>query len=293
MRTLAAIVNRMSYPAALRVGHWTAALAFRLARARVAEACRRIECVFPGKYTLKERRHIAWKSALNMVLIGVEMLRIRHTTPEWIFSVFDGDEAIQRIKSLTSDGRGCIVTVPHMGNWEQAAYACSAHGIPIFTFAAAQRNPLVNDYMTRLRTGPGVDTISRDTGSLREIVRRLKHGHVLAILPDVRMRTPGIQVPFLNGTANLGAGIGMFARLANVPVLPCIVTRVGLDRHVVKAFDLVTSDPAVDKDADIKRMTLEILRLYDREIQRQPEQWFWFNKRWILDPIAPAAVTEG
>ena len=29
----------------------------------------------------------------------------------------------------------------------------------------------------------------------------------------------------------------------------------------------------------------EAMRLLDERIRQHPEQWFWYNKRWILEPV--------
>jgi lauroyl/myristoyl acyltransferase len=41
----------------------------------------------------------------------------------------------------------------------------------------------------------------------------------------------------------------------------------------------------MDKDDDIRRMTVSVLKIIEDAIMEQPEQWFWYNKRWVLDPI--------
>ena len=66
---------------------------------------------------------------------------------------------------------------------------------------------------------------------VRSVLRRLQSGEVMAVLPDVRMRTEAVGVRFLGGTANLGAGMAHFARLAKVPIVPCIILREGWTRH--------------------------------------------------------------
>jgi hypothetical protein len=40
-------------------------------------------------------------------------------------------------------------------------------------------------------------------------------------------------------------------------------------------------------------MTQEVFTLIEREILDRPEQWFWYNKRWILDPLeTPTGPSE-
>jgi len=32
-------------------------------------------------------------------------------------------------------------------------------------------------------------------------------------------------------------------------------------------------------------MMQKLVSIFDAEIRANPEQYFWFNKRWVLDPI--------
>ena len=39
-------------------------------------------------------------------------------------------------------------------------------------------------------------------------------------------------------------------------------------------------------------MTVEAVGLFDAAIRKTPEQWFWYNKRWVLDPVDPEVAAE-
>ena len=42
---------------------------------------------------------------------------------------------------------------------------------------------------------------------------------------------------------------------------------------------------AADKKKVARRLTRETLKLRSDEIMRNPGDWYWFNKRWILEPV--------
>jgi lauroyl/myristoyl acyltransferase len=46
---------------------------------------------------------------------------------------------------------------------------------------------------------------------------------------------------------------------------------------------------SLEKQEDIVRMTHSVIAVLDKEIQANPEQWFWYNKRWVLDPVRQAS----
>lgn len=285
LKVMSVIVNALPYRIALSIGWVNAFITYSLMGRRRKEAKRRIRSVFGNLLSSWCINHIAWISWRNIVFNGIDMLRFPKMDQTWIRKHVDISPVADRIKSYTNTGKGLVVAVPHMGSWDLAGVACHFEGIPIFNIAARQKNPLVNDYMNKMRSAPGIETIERGAGTLRHILKNLKDGKVLAILPDVRMPTPGVKIPLFSGEANLGEGMASFARHADVPILPCIVTRQGWCKHKIAFFDIIQSNKDMDKDGDIRRMTASVLKIIEDAIMEQPEQWFWYNKRWVLDPI--------
>jgi lauroyl/myristoyl acyltransferase len=125
----------------------------------------------------------------------------------------------------------------------------------------------------------------RGKSTLRQAVRLLRSGRILAILPDLRKPTPGLTVAFLGGAANMADGMAVLARLAHAPIVPCYVLRAGWLRHRVHLLPLVRPDPSADGAADAERMTRAVMAGFDAVIRKHPAQWFWYNKRWVLDPL--------
>jgi KDO2-lipid IV(A) lauroyltransferase len=284
LRIVVGVLSLLPYRCALAVGWMIAALVFCVGRKSVHEACRRMQVAFGDRFTPAQRRHMAWISLRNLVFNFVEVLRIPHLTPRWFGRHFDCEEFMDAVRRCTDTGRGAIVACPHMGNWELAGIACHVCGIPIFNIAARQRNPLVNRYFNTIRSSPGVATVERGSGSMRSVLRKIKAGQALAILPDSRMRRPDIALPFLGHEANLGTGTAAFANHANVPIFLGIVTRTGWCRHHIRLRETIHPDTSLPRREDVRRMMVRAVKLCDEAIQSQPEQWFWFNKRWVLDP---------
>ena len=56
-------------------------------------------------------------------------------------------------------------------------------------------------------------------------------------------------------------------------------------KHVFNHIATLRPDPdAKDRRAEAVRLTREAMALLDREVRKRPGDWFWFNKRWILEP---------
>lgn len=285
LKSLGSILGLLPYRAALALAYPLAWVSFHVFRFRVKEAKRRINFVMGENVSERRAARWAWLAWRNLVFSAVEMLRIPSTDNRTIASICSVSFGADALKRHCASGQGAIIALPHMGSWEMGALLCRLHGLPIFTLAAGQKNPMVDRYMNELRSSPGIGTVARGSGAIRRIVAKLKEGKVLAILPDVRVRTGGIEIPFLKGVANLGEGMARFAIKAGVPVFPVVMRRVGWTRHEVAVGDPIWADKELDKQENVRKITTEVMGVVEAAILRNPDQWFWFNKRWILDPV--------
>jgi KDO2-lipid IV(A) lauroyltransferase len=284
LRGLLGLVNVLPLRAALAVGWVIGALFFYGLRFRTVEAQRRLEQVFGDRFTVKERRRIAWLSFRNICFNAVEAARFHKLTPEQLrrMPLYN---AIDQVHRAYRQNGSLIVATAHMGNWDLAGVASKLDGLPIFSIARRQKNPLTDELLNKMRNATGMEVVLNDSRVLQNVVRQLKKGGVLAILPDVRSRTEALAIDFLGGKANLGAGAALFAQMANCPIYPVVLIRRGWTQHDCQVFDPIAPDPSLDRNEDRLRIMQKLVSIFDAEIHAHPEQYFWFNKRWVLDPI--------
>ena len=285
LRGAAALLNALPYRAALAVAWMLAGFIFHVVRFRRRETYRRIREVFGAGMPARKVKWIAWRSMRNMAFNMVEMMRAPSIDAAWIDRhIPDFKNHIPAVKELIDRHGGAVITVPHMGNWDLAGWACHRYGVRMFSIAGKQKNPLVNDWINRQRES-GMTILERGGGTLKQIIRLLRSGAVLAILPDVRMPTSDLKLPFLGGTANFGRGMAMFAITAKVPIIPAVLRREGWARHGFDRLQPILPDPSLDKEQDARRITAAVTAQVDAAIRQAPEQWFWYNKRWVLTPV--------
>jgi len=288
MRAVSALLGRLPYRLALSLG-WVLARLMALAlRRRMVEVQRRIRgALGEASCSPAQARRIAWLAWRNFVFNSIDTIRLPHLREGWIRRVVDYEGAVQLRDQVQANGR-VILAAPHMGSWEMAGMALHFFGLRLSYIVRRQSNPLTDDYLNRLRQIKGFECLERDSRSLlRVALRHLKEGRVLTILPDVRARDDAFQVDFLGGRASVMQGMAVFAKLSGAPIVPACVLRVGWTRHRWQTFEPVVPDPSLDRVSDVRRMTQAVFDHFDRVIREHPEQYFWFNKRWILDPLRP------
>ena len=285
LRAVSGVLSRVPYRLGLGLAWLIAVLLYALGRRRVAEAERRISEVFGPELDRRGVRRVAWRSLRNLCFNVVEIVRLPRMKLAWVERHIDRGNLPELMTRHIAPGQGAILVIPHMGNWDLAGVGAGLTGVPVFVVAARQRNPLSDAFLTRMRAAQGMEVVMRDENVVKRVLRGLKHGRVLAFLTDLRSRTPGMKVQFLGKEANVVAGLGLFARQAGVPVFAGTVRRVGWTRHVWEFEQPIYGDPAVPKEQDWQRITQQVMDVFDRAIRRHPDQYFWYNRRWVLEPL--------
>lgn len=279
---LAGLIRILPLRAALALGWLFAAGAHFIGRVNVERTHGRIREVFGDRYSEKEVRHIAWIAWRNLCFNGIEALRFSTLTLEKIrrHPLASLEPALKEVQADCANG--FILATPHMGNWEIAGIAADLAGIPLFAIVRKQSNPLMDNYINKMRRTFSMEVLHREARMWKGVVDRLKQGKVLAVLPDIGVRAKGVTVDFLNGKATIAPGTARFAQLANCPVYPVAVRRIGWAQHDAVLLDPVVPDPAAGKEEDQQRIMQEVMGAISEEIAKTPEQYFWYNKRWVL-----------
>ena len=283
LRFFCALVNVIPYALAMALARGFGWIGFHVVRFKRARTLERIRSVFPEK-SPRECRVIAVRSLQNVLQTGVEMMRAPKLDRAWMDRyVKDGSHYKGLLQKFVDEGKGVVIMVPHSGNWYMAAWAMAKYGLPLFAIAARQRNPKLNAWMNR-QYGD-IEVLDRDNRStLIQIHQRLRDGRAFAILPDLRVRTPDVEVDFLGGRANVSHAGAAFAVNSGCPIVLAVMTREN-GRHVFHYLKALRPDLAADKKEETRRLTREALKLLSDEIAQHPGDWYWYNKRWILEPV--------
>ena len=221
----------------------------------------------------------------NMLLNAVEMMRAPKLGRRWMDRhVLDGLKYKERLQAYADEGHGVVVMVPHSGNWYMAAWSMAVYGLRLFAIAARQRNPKIDAWMKRQYGA--IEVLDRGSAkTLVEIKGKLASGRAFAILPDLRVPHPDVEVDFLGGKANVSHAGAMFAVRCGSPIVVAVMRREN-GKHVFDHVGTLRPDPAAgDKKAEAARLTREAMKMLDGRIMAHPEHWYWYNKRWILQPV--------
>jgi lauroyl/myristoyl acyltransferase len=180
-------------------------------------------------------------------------------------------EGHEHIDGALERGSGVLLVSTHVGGWEVAT-ALPRAIVPVPTTAI-----VTDDWLAwaveglRIRLGLG---IMYDSEPASKAARLLRDGQAILVIGDYAkdwMRT--YPVGFLDGVAELPAGIASLARLCGTPVVPFSVLPVALRRWRVE-IDAPLDPPARDGGVAAERVLLQ--ELADRwtvTLRRNAEHW--------------------
>ena len=211
------------------------------------------------------------------------MLRLSKLDPKAVIArtVTHGWGELEDALSL---GRGVILVTGHYGNWEIAAAAVAARGLPIGAIVRRQGNRLVDERLQQLRRNLGVETIYQGQAPSR-VPRLLRSNGVVGIVGDQDARRSGVFVPYFGRLASTHRGPALFALRLGAPVFSCIARRLpGSDVRYEVRGRRVAFEPTGNVDEDVRALTTELSRRLEEEVRVAPEQYFWFHKRWKTRP---------
>lgn len=247
---------------------------------------RNIGLTFPEK-SPEEIRGIATKVYRGVAITLIDVLRfplIRNS--EDAAELVDMDP--EPFWRGTDNGRkGAVMVSAHYGNWELMAMAFGLMVKPMTIIVKELSNTPIDRSMNVLRTLRG-NRIVYDDQALREGLRLLGDGGVLAILADQSDPTATNFGEFLGRRATVFHGAAFFALRAKVPLFIGICRRAADGKYKVEMQEIDTSDLTFNKE-DIATLASRYTKALEEYIRRWPEEWFWLHNRWKNGEDRPPA----
>jgi lauroyl/myristoyl acyltransferase len=206
---------------------------------------------------------------------------------------------LERYHVASERGRGCVIVSLHLGAWEQgiAAWTTMGHGMGLL--AEALRPPELFEHLAETRRRRGVGVIPIDAAAMREgdpatarrlgahamreVMRVLRRGDDLAIAMDRDITGTGEPMRFFDADAPIPLGVVDVAIRAGAGIIPVLLPRRPGGGLLAIVCPEVTYDVDAPRDAEVRRVTAEILRLFELIIRLCPDQWN------VLTPIWPEA----
>ena len=205
-----------------------------------------------------------------------------HRTPGVLAHVtIDGDE---HLRAARAAGRGMILALPHIGNFEIGSLVASAYGLNGLGIAEALPNRRITEWFVRARGAMGTRTVLSDAPDMRVLIDHLRSGGAVGIMSDRGFNGQGVPVTFFGSETLLPPGAAALALRTDAPLLPIVTYfRPGRGHHVVVRPPLPLPKEGSRK-ARIARGTQLLATAIEEFIRAHPTQWHNLQPNWPGDP---------
>jgi KDO2-lipid IV(A) lauroyltransferase len=185
----------------------------------------------------------------------------------------------EHIRQAATAGTATIFFGAHIGNWEINALSARHYGIPIELVYRKPNNPYVDRLLRHARAADAVSYIPKGIDGARGVLSALKKNRTVGMLLDQKMNE-GVPVPFFGRDAMTAPAIAQFALKMGCPLYSSFVERLPGARFRMTIYPPMKVSATGDKDADIRRVLVDINTRIEGWVRAQPGQWLWIHRRW-------------
>lgn len=256
-------------PWIFRIGEWLGDLAWHLFPKRRRTVIRNLRIAFAGEKDPGEIHRMARESFRRA---GANLISTAHTarlSPAQLRKVLKLENLFLLEETLAS-GRGVVLLLAHMGNWEVLCRLI--HFFPPGSRAGAIYRPLNNtllDHRVLARRQKDGTRMFSKRDPFHQITGFLREGGIVGVLADQRVGRQGEVVRF-------------FGRTTRASPLPCLLAR--RSRSTVLALSLVSDGPGKWK-AQLSAVptpgtTAGCMAALESAMKASPLDVFWLQDRW-------------
>ncbi|MEU3466234.1 phosphatidylinositol mannoside acyltransferase [Streptomyces sp. NPDC006733] len=207
--------------------------------------------------------------------------------PAWDRERFRTDVRIQDAHFLEDGlaaGRGVVIALPHMGNYDLAgAWVTTKIGVPFTTVAERLKPETLYDRFVAYREGLGMEVLPHTGGAaFGTLARRLRAGGLICLVADRDLSASGIEVKFFGEATRMPAGPALLAQQTGALLLPVTLWYDGplMRGRVHPPVDVPELGDRTEKAAV---MTQDLADAFASGIAEHPADWHMLQRLWLAD----------
>lgn len=212
--------------------------------------------------------------------------------PSWDAARIDSFEIVneERVRGPVESGRGVILALPHMGNWDHAGAYASRAITPIHSVAEKLEPAKLYEAFLAYRRSLGMVIHGLgDPGVFEALAEACRAGGAVALLADRDLSARGIEVQFFGEATRFPAGPAALAVDTGAALHPVGLHWAGHNVGVI--LDEVVPPSEGDRAERIRAATQAIATSLEGEIRAHPEDWHMLQRLWLAD-LDPARLAQ-
>jgi len=182
-------------------------------------------------------------------------------------------------------GTGCVIALPHAGNWDFAGAWVLAHGWPITTVAERLKPEGLYRRFVAYRESLGMEiipTVGGERPPMDILEDRVREARVVPLLADRDLSARGVEVEFFGGRTRMPAGPALLALRTGAPLFTVTLWYDVDGPHAL--VDDPVPVPRPDSgplDVRVRALTQTIADRLADGIAKHPADWHMLQKLWL------------
>jgi phosphatidylinositol dimannoside acyltransferase len=198
----------------------------------------------------------------------------------------------EHIDAALERGKGAILTLPHIGNWDVSGIWLVQRTGPFATVAERLKPESLFDRFVEYRESLGFEILPL-TGGARsplEVLReRLRQNKVICLLGDRDLSRNGVEVDFFGEPTRMPGGPAVLAATTGAALLPVAMwfTTDGWAQVIRPPVEV----PEGRLREQVQAMTQALARCFEVDIAAHAADWHMLQRLWLADlpPREPKA----
>jgi KDO2-lipid IV(A) lauroyltransferase len=187
-------------------------------------------------------------------------------------------------------GRGVVLALPHMANWDVAGAWGVANGYRLITVAERLKPESLFDRFVEYRRSLGMEVLPLTGGQkppLDVMGDRLAEGWVVALMADRDLAARGGEVTFFGGRTRMPPGPALLAIRSGAPLFAVdLWFSPGKTNAALRRIEI--PDPSEGAlDVRVKLVTQRLADAFEIGIAAHPQDWHMLQKVWLDAPGRP------
>ncbi|HEX5588210.1 MAG TPA: phosphatidylinositol mannoside acyltransferase [Acidimicrobiia bacterium] len=211
-----------------------------------------------------------------------ELFRLPGASVEWLNSHTETVD-YHHISTALDEGKGVVLALPHLGNWDFAGAWLAAQGVSVAVVAEPLEPPELFDWFVRTRAELGMRVIPLSSSAGAEVLRALRDNDAVCLLCDRDLTGDGVEVDFFGERTTMPGGPALTALRSGAPLIPvgCYFEPHGHQRLVIRPP--VPTERVGTIREDVSRVTQALAHVFEELIRAEPEQWHLMQPNWPSD----------
>jgi KDO2-lipid IV(A) lauroyltransferase len=281
------LLGRLSLQTLYGIANFVGTGAYYLRRRTRRDVMANMRQVMGPQATNREVRRAAREVFRNATRYYADLLHVPRLDVRRFYNEQLDIEGVEYLDDAQRSGRGGVIVSAHFGSPEMAVQGLAAAGFSLFALTEPLQPPAMSEFIHWLRSRHGHEYRTISFSAIKETIRRLKGGGLVAILLDRDVTGNGVAMQFCGAETRIPLGAIDLALRTGADVIPAWAWRIDGFRFKARIGPPLEIVRTGDFERDVRANAERLLALFEGHLRAYPGQWAVLERIWDENGAKP------